>query len=243
MKILVSDYDGTIKRFDKTLSPFELIDFKQDLKSIKEFMKKGNIFVISTKRMYESMIREIKKYDIEYDYLTIAEGLITFDKNNNLIYSNCIESEIIDFLKKEESKVSEKIKAIDCYDEKGKRSTFDRKNFTIVGITSFDTNYLARLQKFIYSEFKDIYVTYDFYSNTLWIHNNINKQIGIEKLMSIKEELSKYSQDIITVGDRINDYPMLINNNGYAIKDSSIADKFDKEQVVPNIRKLIKKIK
>lgn len=240
MNLLVSDYDGTLKRFNKTLDLIGLIDFKRDLLNIKKFINNGNLFVISTKRMYESMKDEIKKYNIPYSYLTLCEGLITIDKNDRLIYSDCINKELINFIKKEQSKYQEKIKNVYCYDNKGKISYFDKDEYTVIGIKCFDTSYLANLTKIINDEFPNLNISFDSHTSAVWMHNNTTKQLGIERLIS-SEKLEGHLNDIITVGDRINDYPMLINNDGYVIKDGSISELFDKEQIVPNIRKLIKK--
>ena len=57
--IIISDYDGTIKRFYKNPSIIEKIDFKKDINAINNFVKDGNDFVISTNRKTQSIINEL----------------------------------------------------------------------------------------------------------------------------------------------------------------------------------------
>ena len=54
MKLLVSDYDGTLKSDIKNLMV--------NIEAINEFRKKGNHFSIATGRDYYSIKKEIDKY-------------------------------------------------------------------------------------------------------------------------------------------------------------------------------------
>ena len=73
MKLLVSDYDGTLKSSVK--------DLMLNIEAINKFREKGNLFVIITGR--GKSIREyIEEYNIPYDYLICENGAIIYDKND-----------------------------------------------------------------------------------------------------------------------------------------------------------------
>lgn len=82
-KLLVSDYDDTFKT---TPVPFE-----KNIKSVKNFRSKGNIFMIATARTYESIKEEVDKYKIEYDYLSCLDGAQLYDKDGKLLDATFID--------------------------------------------------------------------------------------------------------------------------------------------------------
>ena len=84
MKFLVSDYDGTLKS--------DIYNLKINISAINEFRKKGNHFAIATGRNYESIKNEINKYNIKYDYLITNDGAITFDRFDNILNVEMIDS-------------------------------------------------------------------------------------------------------------------------------------------------------
>ena len=90
MKCLISDFDGTL--YDN--------NFINNLKSIKEFIDDGNIFVVATGRTFKNIKKKIVEAGIPYNYLICNNGLTIFDDKNNLIYSQKLNVEdILFFLK------------------------------------------------------------------------------------------------------------------------------------------------
>ena len=75
-KLLVSDYDGTFKN-DKDGS------IKANIDEVSKFMSNGNIFTLASARSYNSLIRQVNKYNIPYDYLICNNGGVVYDKNGN----------------------------------------------------------------------------------------------------------------------------------------------------------------
>ena len=67
MKVLASD-------FDNTLFVEEEISFEENIKSIREFMLMGNIFIIITGRSYTDLKQMLNKYKIPYNYLFCEDG-------------------------------------------------------------------------------------------------------------------------------------------------------------------------
>ena len=96
MKLLVSDYDDTIKVMDffgRDRVPNGTIN------SIRKFRSDGNIFMIATARTYKSIMYEINDYGIPYDFISCLNGAAIFDKDG-LLYSKDMIDLNIDELKK-----------------------------------------------------------------------------------------------------------------------------------------------
>ena len=90
MKLLVSDYDGTIE-----VSPLFKDSYipKGTISNIRHFIDSGNKFMIATARPYDSIIKEVDSYNIPYDFISTLNGCIIHDKNG-VIFSKDIELNI-----------------------------------------------------------------------------------------------------------------------------------------------------
>ena len=66
MKLLCSDYDGTLLLNDRIS--------KRDINAIEAFRNKGNKFAIVTGRTYGVIIDELNDYKLSYDYLICNSG-------------------------------------------------------------------------------------------------------------------------------------------------------------------------
>lgn len=83
MKLLASDYDGTLKYLDHVT--------KQDIDSIKKWQEEGNLFVMDTGRSMESILEEMKKYGIHPDFYVTNNGGMLFDRNLNELFSSYLD--------------------------------------------------------------------------------------------------------------------------------------------------------
>ncbi|HHX94144.1 MAG TPA: HAD-IIB family hydrolase [Tenericutes bacterium] len=80
MKIIFSDYDGTLYKKDKKL-------LKENIKAIKVFREDGNLFCVATGRTYLDIKRLLEKRKIPYDYVIANDGAIAFDNKGNKLYT------------------------------------------------------------------------------------------------------------------------------------------------------------
>ena len=80
MKLLASDYDGTLKYLDHVT--------QQDLNSIHRWKDAGNMFVMDTGRSMESILEEVGKYNIPADYYITNNGGMLFDRDGNELFSS-----------------------------------------------------------------------------------------------------------------------------------------------------------
>ena len=83
MKLLASDYDGTLKYLDHVT--------QQDLDSIQRWKAAGNLFVMDTGRSMESILEEAKKYGIPADYYITNNGGMLFDKDGNELFASYLD--------------------------------------------------------------------------------------------------------------------------------------------------------
>lgn len=83
MKLLASDYDGTLKYLDHVT--------QQDLDSIQRWKDAGNLFVMDTGRSMESILEEANKYGIPADYYITNNGGMLFDKDGNELFASYLD--------------------------------------------------------------------------------------------------------------------------------------------------------
>ena len=77
MKVLASDYDGTLLFNEK---------FKEgDLKKIKEFQKAGNLFGLCSGRPFKGIYEFCKPY-IDFDFYILCTGALVLNKEREVIY-------------------------------------------------------------------------------------------------------------------------------------------------------------
>ena len=126
MKVLASD-------FDNTLFVEEEISFEENIKSIREFMLMGNIFIIITGRSYTDLKQMLNKYKIPYNYLFCEDGA--------RIYNNM--DLCIDEVKINHEKVENILEILENYNcgyilDDGIEETTDTKNVVKVVIPYTD---------------------------------------------------------------------------------------------------------
>ena len=71
MKILASDYDGTLRT--------EELVAEKDIEAIARFRKAGNLFGIVTGRSMESLQKEIERNGFTYDFIITNNGGVIYD--------------------------------------------------------------------------------------------------------------------------------------------------------------------
>lgn len=202
MKILISDFDGTLFVDGKIT--------KENVKKIEDFRKKGNIFVISTARNFETVKKECLKYEINVDYFFCDIGSVILDNDGNVLYKKCIsirERDIIEsIVEKYENSVKVKRYGINSKQEKDIKDVIEYKIDGKVEILKEIKNILVSKT----SQVK-IQMTED---NKLIIHTG--KKEEIIQIFINQNSINKST--ITTVGDELDDLNMLILYNGYRIE-------------------------
>ncbi len=201
-KMIVSDYDETLYQTKEQM--------KNNIEAIKDFQKQGNIFVLSTARPYKSIKQEIDKYNIPLDYLCCTDGGEVF-KNDRYLTSTSIDKKAISKIRK--------IITLEPVISYSKKNNHILEMYYIIDDT-FD-------EKVVFSKIEEILKDYD----------NLKvcyEYIGLDKTIIVKRcDVSKGtsaaliaaiekidSDKVFTIGDGINDIPMIKDFNGFAIRDA-----------------------
>jgi len=86
MKVLASDYDGTLLFNEK---------FKEgDLKKIKEFQKAGNVFGLCSGRPFKGIYEFCKPY-IDFDFYILCTGALVLNKEREVVYKSTISKHLL----------------------------------------------------------------------------------------------------------------------------------------------------
>lgn len=224
MKLFVTDYDGTLL--------IDEINLAINRKKLLELHNLGFIIVISTGRSFQSIKKQVLKYQLYYDYLHCADGSIIYNKNDELIKFYAMEHDIVKdilILKKKINLEEIQISLPESYQD-----TY-HKNDKISGIN------LVIKPEFINNDFiqefmnlKEKYPHYNFlyYDHGNYIYLCVKKE-HVSKAMGIKfmqEYLQIEKQDIYVIGDSDNDLEMIKEFNGVGIKgNNSNINKYSKK--------------
>lgn len=225
MLLLASDYDKTLKTTEYGL--------RLNIKFLKKFIDSGNIFLLNTGRPYQSIKKEIDKYDIPFNFLGCNDGNIMFDDNSNILYTSDMNNILY----------NELIYIFDIFKVRVKPIMFNDKilEFELI-IPKINKIFWLELHKFVikYKLCFKVFKESDGYH--IYIYSNlINKKTPIEYL---KESHNICYSDIYTIGDHYNDIEMIRDYNGYAmkwakkeVKDASIDTCFTVASLIKKINK------
>lgn len=236
MKVLFSDYDGTIKTFDKYANYFEKRTFKKNIDAIDKFLGDGNKFIITTGRNTDYILEDLNKYGINYSYLTTYNGRVTFDSKNNIITKKEIHKELLKEIKSilENTDLISKIKAFNK-----NTTTKELEDLIILYLYSDNIEKLYELIRQIVKDYPDIKVEGSFLPKRIKLNMDYTKKDGAKELVDL---YSWNKDEIYAVGDARNDYELLKAYNGYKMSISDPYLYFDISNTTPSLHKLIKKI-
>lgn len=218
-KILISDYDDTLYTDEASL--------KNNILQISKFREKGNLFIIATSRSFNSIMQEVKKYNIPYDYIFSNMGAGIFDVDEKILYERYISKEDKKIIEHELEKYANlKITRYGILDDQPKESS------KIVG---YKVKGNMKCLGLLASNFKDVLFNFDVKLHAtgekLFLNDKANtKENAINKLIELFPEYKNYN--IVTVGDDDVDFNMIRLFNGYRMKHSS-------KLLIDNISKVV----
>ena len=232
MKLLVSDYDGTIKTYDNNPSKIEKYIFFKNIKAINDFCN-DNKFVIATGRNTSSIYNETKKYNILYNYLISYNGRVIVDKNKDIINAQYIDNNFLQELN------NINIKKLSLFNEFGEAKSDE--NLIYIYLTPNSIKSISNNLNEWRNKYPNLEISYDFLFNSISIRKKCNKLLGIKELLKIENDIK--NEDIVVVGDEMNDKDMIEYFNGYRMLISNPGLIFSTNNVVTSVHKLIKKVK
>lgn len=208
-KVLVVDYDRTLFINND--------DMLNNINSINKFRENGNIFIIATGRTYNSLKREIDKYNIEYDYLILNHGSLVIKKDKSTLFHYKIDKNILFDITNYLSKYKPKSVMYSYYTE----DTNDINNPDISKITIGFQKDIETFKKIMmdvvkkYNNKLNIYFTQNYEIEI--ISKETNKSRAIDLLMK-KANFKK--ENIYTIGDSYTDIDMINDYNGSCMEKS-----------------------
>ena len=208
-KVLVVDYDRTLFINND--------DMLNNINSINKFRENGNIFIIATGRTYNSLKKEIDKYNIEYDYLILNHGSLVIKKDKSTLFHYKIDKNILFDITNYLSKYKPKSVMYSYYTE----DTNDINNPDISKITIGFQKDIETFKKVMmdvvkkYNNKLNIYFTQNYEIEL--ISKETNKSRALDLLMK-KANFKK--ENIYTIGDSYTDIDMINDYNGSCMEKS-----------------------
>ena len=207
-KILVSDFDGTLRQDNGDMERVRL--------AIEVFRGIGNTFVIATGRSYPDFDMAISRYGLSFDYVILNHGATVLDLQNRVLENLVLDDELVKTLEKElKSDLSVKCYVGDCW-----RNYLD---FGVREVTKITAEYQSREKAL--ERCKEINLQYAdnlkcFYAgagNLEIVSIEADKSRAIEKLQT---QLNWKDEDISVIGDDINDLGMIGRYGGCVVKNA-----------------------
>ncbi|MDA9557026.1 Cof-type HAD-IIB family hydrolase [Vibrio sp.] len=257
-KLLASDYDKTF--FYKTAQD----KLPANLEAVAQWQSENNLFVISTGRDAASMLHERKTRHLSFDYLVSLNGSFIIDRHENVLFKAAIPTHIaaelvsdlrIEFndelivsngfdgcnlTNKEKSKTDSVAKEIFQRNSTiYSRSIEESLNYDVflIGCLTQNQEQATAVKKRIMDKFGrdlDVFINLN-YINV--VPKGISKASGVNTILS-HEEISK--NDVVSIGDDLNDIPMIEEFNGYAVPNARPELIDAAQQTVDSVAELIK---
>ena len=220
MKILATDYDGTLK-YAQHIMP-------EDLEAIQKWKEAGNLFVICTGRSMESIKEQADIYDIPVDYFVTNNGGMVFDKDGVELFSTYLDyitALDIMYIAKEiegvcsyvvndgyhrhrvvvNSELPER-RYLTLKPDLEENEVMDLGQFAQVVISMVETSYAMSLADQINANFSDIVHAYSNNFVVDVVAKGVSKANGLEFVCEF-EDVSDI--DVYTIGDSHNDIPLM----------------------------------
>lgn len=225
MKTIASDFDNTLYVKNKS-------DLEKNIEVVKTFIQKGNKFIIITGRSFPNISKVIKENNISYSCLVCQDGANIFDENNNCIHSTILNRDkaliMQEYLKKNN--------VLFTYE-----SAFNDDD-TIDNAVKITIDITPEMDaKKILSDIKNLVSIYGYLSSS---HINIlDSTVNKGNALEFLKQNNYIDDNIIVIGDDINDYEMLKKYNGVVMKKhDSTLNNLHKEEI-ESVHQYINKIR
>ena len=244
MKIITSDYDGTLNHGG--------ID-KEKIEAISRWRKAGNIFSIVSGRGAPDLVRLYNKQSFECDYLIADNGAVIMTADGKIVCEDKIDASVtepfLDFLFSQGCKWGYVQTSVPCrvfknddfedYDEE-ECFTFDKlPSFPYVyqintALETFEE--AARVTEAIKEKFGDMLNPLQNGTCIDIVSVNMDKAKGIYKFLEL---LGAKYEDVIAVGDNVNDKDMIKEFKSYAMENAVPLIKELADFETPSVTELI----
>lgn len=224
--IVISDFDNTLyPHFDDEL-------FRQNLEAVKKFRQAGDLFCLASGRNILSLERTWPEYNDYLDYIILENGAVCLDSKRDVLFQYAIEQNLA-------VKICQDIQSTFAgqttfaYYHSGKEWQTLDNDVTKIRCWATDGATGSQILRDLtgkYGNHIQIFLDPNAIATRVdWIHDKeqyhafvdiVSTQAGKENAV---RRLSQMLSDdnIITIGDDLNDLGMLKQYNGYAMKNST----------------------
>lgn len=226
MKIIISDYDGTI--FEDEITT------KKNIAAIARF-RNQNLFAVATGRSYEYFMSAKIKNNIELDYYLLNYGAQILDKNMQPISITPLTKEDVAEIKKffKEKNVT----ILYCNDKKNSLKE-SGAIFKIVVKFNNRKDLVDSYKQFIKPDSFNTYILKNHCSLEI-IRKDVNKKESIKKFLPI---IKMKQNDVFVIGDSINDLEMITQYHGFCVENAEPNIKAVAVKIYPHVYNLIEKL-
>lgn len=252
MKIAASDFDGTISFYEKGIP-------EENLNAINEWQKAGHKFGLVTGRNLVLARHGLEGYDLNPDFFVCLNGAVAFDGEGNQLFAELIPHDTLaKLLKHPATRESRRIgilQPVYSYGYVRRKSPEDSplerlpikpidesdilntKDVAQISLMSDTPEGAAKAAKDINDKFHGQLRAS---SNGKFIDVNAygcDKGTGIERLLKYT---GWQAEDVLTVGDNLNDIPMLKKFRGFTVENGIYEVKTIVEKVYPSIAEMLR---
>lgn len=226
MKIIISDYDGTI--FEDEITT------KKNIAAIARF-RNQNLFAVATGRSYEDFMSAKIKNNIELDYYLLNYGAQILDKNMQPISITPLTKEDVAEIKKffKEKNVT----ILYCNDKKNSLKE-SGAIFKIVVKFNNRKDLVDSYKQFIKLDSFNTYILKNHCSLEI-IRKDVNKKESIKKFLPI---IKMKQNDVFVIGDSINDLEMITQYHGFCVENAEPNIKAVAVKIYPHVYNLIEEL-
>ncbi len=243
MKIIASDYDGTFNH--NGITP-------EKLQAVSDWRKAGNLFGIISGRGYPSLLECVLEHPFEYDFLICNNGAVIYDTKGKIIFEERCDGIFAQPLIKDLFLWDCPMANIDK-DEPIRivNSDKSKKNDEICLCDLPEIEYFNQISTYLETAEKASVVVKKIeekYSDVLTPLQNgtcidivplgVNKAQGIYALLKIVG--GKYD-DVVAVGDNINDRHMIAEFRSYAMANAVDSIKKIADDIVGDVTDIMRK--
>lgn len=243
MKIIASDYDGTLNHGG--------IDDKKR-NAIKEWREKGNKFGIVSGRVVDDLLKIYKKDELDLDFLLACNGAVILTTDGKILKEDRIDGDILkpflDFLfslgadwatiQSDRSYIIDENDNDRLPDEFTRKTLPNLKYFIQVSTILEDDEEAEKVTNAVREKFGDKLNPLQNGRCIDIVSSRINKAKGLYDYLELVG--GKY-EDMITVGDNINDTHMIKEFRSYAMANGVQSIKDIADYVTEGITELIEK--
>lgn len=244
MKILISDFDGTL-----CVTHSDIIDVNANVSALDAFKKekdefgKNNIIIIATARNHNSIMKYINMYNIPCDYIISYLGALIWDCfNQKFIYSNYFPVETVEKIFSLLEPYSLEFD-MEVFSDVPNPTKAQHIGYILHNIVDLNSNVFARMNNDIGCPLEDIidkdinnatYFTRFLSDELFFINNTQNTKLkAIDFLLEhlqLKGKIDK-SAEVYAIGDGLDDLDMLRKFNGYrmTISEELLAKRYSRK--------------